>query len=172
MTELASLGKMVTGLAVAGPVAALFLGGGIAAADPSGQSDPAKVELGNTVRDCDFNRVGTSQPSQGSGFAVIDAGSGKVVAEVHLVNAAPNATYDVRLIALPSSTCSPGAPGVGVEKLSTDASGNGTVIAQTALLPRATGAWVTILDGSGQLYSSNAIAPVAQTDPAALPQTP
>lgn len=93
------------------------------------------------------------------------------------MGAAPNTTYDVRLIALPSMTCSPGAPGVGIEKIGTDASGNGNVVVQTALLPRSSGAWVTILDGSGQLYSSNAIAPVVsaptrQIDPVVLPETP
>lgn len=184
MTELRGFGKLVSGLVrgmvAVGPVATLLLGGGIAAADPPGQPDPtgtAKLELGTTTRDCDFNPVGSSRQGQGAGFALIGASAEKVVAEVDLVGAAPNTTYDVRLIALPSMTCSPGAPGVGIEKIGTDASGNGNVVVQTALLPRSSGAWVTILDGSGQLYSSNAIAPVVsaptrQIDPVVLPETP
>lgn len=179
MTERKCSARLTAG--IAGSAATLILGVGAAAADPAGGPDPngpIRIELGTTTRDCDFNAFGAPRPSKGGGFAVIRATPATLIAEVHLTSAVPNATHTVRLIELPNSTCSPGTPGVAVETIETDAAGNGNVSFQTPLLPHVTGAWVTILDGSGQLYTSNAVAAVAsgpgttgQIEPVALPDT-
>jgi hypothetical protein len=157
-------------------VSAAMIGLGVAtavAAQPN-QPDPnsaARVELGATTRDCSFNPVGGPAASttaatrprpdqQGTSFAIIATTLNQVIAEVHLTNAVPNAAYNVRLVELPSSTCAPGAPGVAASMIQTDPAGNGIVDLRTDVIPGATGAWVAVLDGSGQVYTSNTIAPV------------
>jgi hypothetical protein len=157
------------------PAAMIALGGGAAVAAPPEQPDPNgadRVELGATTRDCSFNPVGDPAASttaamrprprtdQGSGFAIIGTTLNQVIAEVHLTNAVPNAADNVRLIELPSSTCAPGAPGVAVGTLQTDAAGNGILDLRIDVIPGATGAWVAVLDESGQVYTSNTVAPV------------
>lgn len=182
MCQLKRLAELAAVAGAGGPAAMIVLGVATATADPSEQPDPnsaVRVEFGATKRDCDFNPVGAPRTPQGTGFAIIGTTPNEVTAEVHLMNAASNATYSVRLIELPSSTCSPDAPGVGVETIETDPSGNGTVTVKTALGPGVTGTWVTVLDGSGQLYTSNTVAPVVagplttqQIDSLTLPTTP
>ena len=182
MRELKRLSRSVAGVASVTPAVMIVLGAETAIADPSDQPDPtaaARVELGTTKRDCDFNPVDGSRTAEGTGFAIIGTTQNKVIAEVHLTNAGPNATYNVRLIELPSATCSPDAPGVAVETIQTDPSGNGNVTVEMPLIPRTTGAWVTVLDESGQLYTSNTVAPVGtgplttrQVDSRDVPTTP
>lgn len=167
--------RLAAGLVVAACTATLItVGIGTAAAAPPDQPDTQgaiKVELGATKRDCDFNPVNgpgisttaATAPtwhSGGGGFALISSAEGSVNAEIHLINAAPSITYTVWLMELPNVTCSPGAAGVAVATVQTDPAGNGTVNLQTDVVPGATGAWVTILDGSGQVYTSNTVAPV------------
>ena len=153
---------------VAGTTAAaamIALGIGIAAAVPPDQPDPngaTRVEFGTTVRDCDFNPVGAPGTAKGTGFAIIGTTFNTVLADVHLTNAAPNTTYKVRLIELPSSTCGPSAAGVAGETIHTNQAGDDTVRLQTDLVPGATGAWVMVFDDvSGQLYTTNTVAPIS-----------
>ena len=66
---------------------------------------------------------------------------------MNLTNAAPNTTYEVRLIELPQSgsSCPPNpATGVFGGTLQTDASGNGQVNVQGPLLSGKTGAFVDL----------------------------
>lgn len=167
LNRFVSLVVTVAGATV--PVATICVG--VAAADPTDQPEPnaaARVELGTTKRDCNFGPVPlvsatTAAPrtGAGTGFAVIGTTLNQVIAEVHLTNAAPNASYNVRLIELPNATCGPDAPGVAAGMIQTDPVGNGGVNLQTVVVPGATGAWVVILDRSVQLYTSNSVAPIS-----------
>jgi hypothetical protein len=174
MRQLKGFARSVAVIAGAtAPAAMIGLGVATAVAAPPNQPDPnsaARVELGATTRDCSFNPVGGPAASataatrprtdQGTSFAIIVTTLNQVIAEVYLTNAVPNAAYNVRLIELPSSTCASGAPGVAATTIQTDPAGNGIVDLRTDVIPGATGAWVAVLDGSGQVYTSNTIAPV------------
>ncbi len=172
---------LATSVAVAAAPAAMIAlsaGAGTAAAAPV-QPNPngaTKVQLSTTNRGCNFNQQesGTGMGT-GSGFAIINTtgsnspngsnGSNKVIAEVHLTNAAPNTTYNVRLIELPSgSTCPIGAPGVVGGTIQTNAAGNGNVNLQEDVVPNATGAWVSVvgpdLATGPDLYTSGQVVPV------------
>ena len=168
MRQLNRFVTSVAGVACTTVPAVVCVGVGIAAAAPPNQPEPngaARVEFGTTERDCNFNPVpaistttATARTGAGTGFAIIGTTLNQVIAEVHLTNAAPNASYSVRLIELPNLTCGPDAPGVATGTIETDPAGNGVVNLQTVVVPGATGAWVVIFDRSVQLYTSNTVA--------------
>ncbi len=151
----------------------IALGAGTAAATPV-QPNPngaTRVDLGKANYGCNFN----PEPSgggtgTGSGFAIINTtgsnglngsnGPNKVIAEVHLTNAAPNTTYNVRLIELPSTTCEVGDTGVVGGTIQTNAAGNGNVNLQENVVTNATGAWVSVLGPGSDLYTSSQEVPV------------
>jgi hypothetical protein len=148
MRQLKRFKTAVVGVAVvAAPAAMLVLAAGTAAAQPPPSPSPGpspnpqgatKVTISNQNRNCDGSAASPNGSGSGSGFAVINApAEKKVIANVNLTNAAPNATYDVRLIELPqSSNPCPVNPANGVfgGTLQTDASGNGQVNVQGPLV--------------------------------------
>jgi hypothetical protein len=136
-----AIAALVMAIAVLAMVVGLGLSTGIA------EAAAQKVPLTKTNADC----PGYSTQPEGVptyGFAIINkTGSGKLIANVVLVGAMPNATYNIRLIQLPS-----GAPGGSEEctmvdgTLTTDAQGNGDANIQEPVLtnPNTTGAWVDL----------------------------
>lgn len=154
------------GLVVAATVAA-WCPAGIAAAS----SEATLVPMVSRFKTCDFQLLPwVSATGTGSGDAVIGQASGGVTAHVRLATAAPNTRYTVRLIQVPRSssrTCTAGDPGVAVGELFTDAVGSATTTVKGALMPGATGAWVSI-DGPpqpgqtiGEFYTSEMLASLA-----------
>lgn len=112
----------------------------------SAQATPAqKIPLTQTNRDCSGMVIGQPQ-SQSFGFAVVvrSAGpkpNGKLVANVVLQGARPDATYNIRLIQV-----LPGDPDCQMidGTLTTDASGDGNANVQEPVLPNASTAWVDL----------------------------
>jgi hypothetical protein len=126
------LGALVALLGFAGPARA--------AATPA-----QKTPLTQTNRDCEGTVLG-SQQTQSFGFAKLTkTGSARLVVEVALKDATPNATYNIRLIQL--VTGDPNAePDCAVidGTLTTDAVGNGNANVQEPVLPGASTAWVDL----------------------------
>lgn len=122
---------------------ALALGAAVAVpAVAAAKATPAqKVPLTQTNRDCSGSVIGAVQESA-HGFAVsIKAASGKLVANVVLVNAQPNTTYNIRLIqVLPNSSDCTTIDGT----LTTDAEGDGNANVKQLVLPGASTAWVDL----------------------------
>lgn len=128
---------------LAASVLALSLGAavGVPAVAAAAATPAQKIPLTQTNRDCD----GTVIPpvfSEAHGFAVvIKPASGKLVANVVLKNAEPNAIYNIRLIQLlPGSTDCATIDGT----LTTDAEGDGNANVQEPVLPGVTSAWVDL----------------------------
>ena len=113
------------------------------AASPN--SHAQKVPLTTTNRGCDGTIIPPEQ-TKPFGFVIINkTGSGKLIANVVLESATPNATYNIRLIQiLPNDTdCQP-FDGPGEAHFVTDAQGNGSVNYQEAVINGATGVFVAV----------------------------
>lgn len=117
-----------------------------AAAPPSASA--AVMPLSSKFRACDFTPLSWVNAT---GYAratahVASTGTGTLVAAVDINTAVPNTHYDVRVIQMPrpSFGCAPGAPGVVVGSLQTDAVGAATTTLQGPLQSGATGAWVIV----------------------------
>jgi hypothetical protein len=135
----------------------------------SASTGPTLVPLTSKFRNCSFQQTRwVSATGFGSGDALIGTnGSNRVTADVRLATAAPNTRYTVRLIQVPRAadrTCAVGDPGVAGAELFTDGVGSATVSMQDAMMPGATGAWVSI-DGPppggqviGEFYTSEVLA--------------
>ncbi|WP_083743370.1 hypothetical protein [Mycobacterium rhizamassiliense] len=118
---------------------------GIAAADAS---SGAFVPLTPKFRACDFTWA-TNVATNGTGSgrtAISKAGSNKVVAQVQLIAAQPQAHYNVRLIQSPSPTagCGAGDAGVTAGGFDTDGSGAGALTLQSTISSNTTGVWVFV----------------------------
>jgi hypothetical protein len=124
-------------------VLTLSLGAAIAvpAAAAASATPAQKIQLTQTNRDCSGSVIGTVA-TEPHGFAVvIKPASGKLVANVVLQNAQPDATYNIRLIqVLPDSSDCLTIGGT----LTTDAEGDGNANVQELVLPGATSAWVDL----------------------------
>ena len=119
------------------------------------------------LRRCDAsNDTHVAAAGRGRGWADVSTQSGTVLADVHLITAAPDSQYNVRLIEeprSPSNTCYPGDPGVVGGALFTDDGGNGEMTLQEGVQSGATGALILISgppDGNakvlnGDFYSSD-----------------
>lgn len=99
---------------------------------------------------------------------ISNTGSGTIVTTIDMATALPNTQYDVRVIQLPmaSNDCAPGAPGVLVGGLQTDAAGAGTTTVKGAAESGVTGAWA-IVDRPGansqtpaEFYTSGFVASI------------
>ncbi|MCK0174160.1 MULTISPECIES: hypothetical protein [Mycobacteriaceae] len=138
----------------------------MAMAENSGQFLP----LNTVLRRCDFSTmdyydaVGTGRPT-----ATVRSSGGQVTADVQMVLAKPNATYQVRLIQMPRESwegCHAGGQGTAVLDLRTDGAGAGAVTLSAPLMSGATGAWVAVdlpqpgAQGPAEFYSSDLIAKV------------
>lgn len=113
-------------------------------AAPAQAAAAQKVPLTTTNRNCDGTLIEPEQ-TQPFGFAIIiRTGSNKLIVEVALRNAAPNTTYNFRLIqVLPdNSDCQPFTTGEAT--LTTDAAGNGNANYQEPVLDDATRAFVAV----------------------------
>ena len=106
------------------------------------------MPLSSKFRACDFTPLSWVNAT---GFAratahVASTGTGTLVAAVDITTAVPNTHYDVRVIQTPrpSIGCAPGAPGVIVGSLQTDAVGAATTTLQGPIQSGATGAWVIV----------------------------
>ena len=119
---------------------------GIAAADAS--SAGTLVPLIPKFRACDFTwAINVPTNGIGTGQTVISkAAPNKVVAQVQLAAAEPQAHYNVRLIQSPrtSAGCAAGDPGVTVGGIDTDGTGAGTLTLQDTISANTTGVWVFI----------------------------
>lgn len=148
---------------------ATFWGGaGEAAADASSPS--SVVPLTPKFRACDFTwAVNVPTNGKGSGRAVMSkAASNKVVAQVQLIAAEPQAHYNVRLIQSPrtSSGCGAGDTGVTAGSIDTDDSGAGTLTLDGAISANSTGVWVFVDRPSAHsqtpidFYTSEIVTPI------------
>jgi len=140
-----AIAALVMAIAVLATLVGLGLSSGIAGA-ASPNSHAQKVPLTTTNRNCNGSEAAPPGIGGGTGFAIINrAASGKLIANVVLENAAPNATYNIRLIQiLPNDVdCQP-YNGPGETTLTTDALGNGYTNYQEAVIDGATGAFVAI----------------------------
>jgi hypothetical protein len=108
----------------------------------------AVMPLRSTFRACDHtplhwvNAVGYARATAN----LSNTGSGTIVATVDMATAEPDTHYDIRVIQMPlaSTNCGPGAPGVLVGGLQTNAVGAGTATVQGAAASGTTGAWVIV----------------------------
>jgi hypothetical protein len=138
-------------------IATLFIGANILGASPfwgpagvaSADASPgAFVPLTPKFRACDFTwATNVATNGTGSGRSVISkSGSNKVVAQVQLVAAQPQAHYNVRLIQSPSPTagCGAGDAGVTAGGFDTDGSGAGSLTLQSTMSANTTGVWVFV----------------------------
>lgn len=127
-------------------VAALGLGATAAQADAT----PAqKVPLTQTNRNCDGSLIASA--NQAFGFAVVvRTGNNGLVAQVTLQGAAPDTTYNIRLIQIlpDNSDCGSYISGPFDGTLTTDASGDGNANIREPVLPGASSAFV---DLNGQI---------------------
>ena len=136
-----AIAALVMAIAVLATLVGLGLGTGIAGAASPNSSGAQKVPLTQTNADCPgYTTQPTGVPT--FGFAIINkTGSGKLIANIVLVGAEPNATYNVRLIQLPSeSTVCSQVNGT----LTTDAQGNGYANIQVPADSSTTGVWVDL----------------------------
>jgi hypothetical protein len=125
--------------------AAFWSATGIAAADVS---SAGFVPLTPKFRACDFTwATNVATNGVGTGHTVISkAAPNKVVAQVQLAAAEPQAHYNVRLIQSPgiSAGCAAGDPGVSVGGIDTDGTGAGAVTLQDTVSANTTGVWVYV----------------------------
>jgi hypothetical protein len=148
--------------------AATFWGAtGVAAADAN--SAGVLVPLTPKFRACDFTwAVNVPTMGKGTGQTVISRPANKVVAQVQLIAAEPQAHYNVRLIQSPRTSvgCAAGDAGVAAGGIDTDGSGAGTLTLQDTIAANTTGAWVFIDRPSPHsqtpidFYTSDVIAPI------------
>jgi hypothetical protein len=141
---------------------------GVAAADAS--SAGTLVPLTPKFRACEFTwAVNVATNGKGSGQTVISkAAPNKVIAQVELAAAEPQAHYNVRLIQSPrpGAGCAAGDAGVTAGGLDTDGSGAGTVTLQDTISTNTTGVWVFVDRPSPHsqrpidFYTSDIIAPI------------
>ena len=119
---------------------------GVAGADSNAAG--ALVPLTPKFRACDFTwATNVATNGTGSGHTVIGkAGSNKVVAQVQLIAAQPQAHYNVRLIQSPrpSAGCGAGDAGVVAGGIDTDGAGAGTLTLQGTISANSTGVWVFV----------------------------
>ncbi len=132
---------LVMAIAVLAMIAGLGLGTGRAGAASPNSNGAQKVPLTQTNAGCPgYTTQPTGVPT--FGFAIINTTeSGKLLANVVLVGAQPNALYNIRLIQLPSeaTVCSQ-VDGT----LTTDAQGNGNANIQVSADPSTTDVWVDL----------------------------
>ncbi|HZQ33401.1 MAG TPA: hypothetical protein VFB19_16930 [Mycobacterium sp.] len=147
---------------VAAAFAMLAAGTGTATADNSAQG-AQHVPLSSFLRRCDANATGyMPSATRGTGYADISRTGNTVQADVHMIIAAPDIWYGVRLIQTPRPgiSCGAGDPGVTMTRLYTDENGTGSVTLQGPVMPGATGAWVSV---EGPLGASDLEAPDIRT---------
>jgi hypothetical protein len=140
----------------------------VAAADSS--SAGSFQPLIPKFRACDFTwAVNVPTFGTGRGQSVISkAAPNKVVAQVELTAAEPQAHYNVRLIQSPrpGAGCAAGDAGVTAGGLDTDGSGAGTVTLQDTISANTTGVWMFVDRPSPHsqrpidFYTSDIIAPI------------
>lgn len=156
-------------------IAPLFIGANmlVAAAlwSPSaGASAGALVPLTPKFRACDFTwATNVATNGTGTGHTVISkAAPNKVVAQVQLLAAAPQAHFNVRLIQSPSPSagCGGGDAGVTAGGIDTDGTGAGTLTLQDTISANSTGVWVFVERPSAhtqtptEFYTSEIITPI------------
>ena len=159
MRRLKGFKTSVVGVAVVtAPAAMLVFGAGMAGAAPPTPSPghSTKEPITNQNRNCDGSPASPNGTGNGTGSAVfnIPGPSGpptqanapdKIIVDVSITNATPNATYNVRLIQTPPSVNNGAGDCTGVDgTLTTDASGNGSVNVQEPLLSGAHDAFVAL----------------------------
>jgi hypothetical protein len=162
MRRLKGFKTSVVGVAVVtAPAAMLVFGAGTAGAAPPTPSPghSTKEPITNQNRNCDGSPATPNGTGNGTGSAVfnIPGPSGpnapmqanppnKIIADVSITNATPNATYGVRLIQTPEPALNDCGNFAGPYEgtLATDASGNGSVNLQEPLLPGAQDAFVVL----------------------------
>jgi hypothetical protein len=108
-------------------------------------------------RGCDFQPAQPPGIGTGSGFVIINkTGSGRLIANVVLMSAAPNTTYNVRLIQTPiSATQDCGYFTMGEAALTTDAEGNGHINYQEPVLPGSHDAFVVLNNANPDLAGTD-----------------
>jgi hypothetical protein len=141
---------------------------GLAAADAS--SGGTLVGLTAKFRACDFTwAVNVATNGTGSGQTIISkAAPSKIVAQVQLIGAAPQAHYNVRLIQAPrpGAGCAAGDAGVSAGGIDTDGVGAGTLTLQDTISATTTGVWVFVDRPSPHsqtpidFYTSELISPI------------
>jgi hypothetical protein len=161
MRQLERFKTAAVGVAVVtAPAAILVFGAGTAGAAPPTPSPghSTKEPITNQNRNCDGSPASPNGTGNGTGSAVfnIPGPSGpnaptqanapdKIIVDVSITNATPNATYNVRLIQTPPSVNNGAGDCTGVDgTLTTDASGNGSVNVQEPLLSGAHDAFVAV----------------------------
>src|SRR5262245_21186979 len=78
---------------------ALAFGAGTAASNGS-----KIVALSANLKRCDFSNIyGVPPATRGTGYAIITRTGGTLAAEAHLLNAAPDTPYGVRVVEMPRS---------------------------------------------------------------------
>ncbi|AFM17647.1 hypothetical protein Mycch_2887 [Mycolicibacterium chubuense NBB4] len=109
---------------------------------------PTAMPFAQKLRRCDFSQY---QYVGGSGYArpsgQLRREGSDVVADVQLATGLPNTPYDVRVIQMPRASaqpCNAGDPGVAHAVLFTDGVGGGAVALRGAIMPGATGAWISV----------------------------
>ena len=159
-----AIAALVMAIAILATLVGLGLSTSIArAASPNGNG-AQKVPLTTTNRNCDGTITTPPGIGGGTGFAIINkAASGKLISNVVLENAAPNATYNIRLIQiLPNNVdCQP-FNGPGEVTLTTDALGNGNANYQEAVIDGANGAFVVLnnqADPGDDFYTTQVVNP-------------
>ena len=159
MTKLTSATVAIAGAAL--------LSAALAVSPPAGA---AVMPLSSQWRACDGTKLAWVH-AVGDARAtahLTNSGSGTIVANVDMAATLPNTHYDIRVIQVPraSTGCAPGAPGVIVGGLQTDALGAGTTTFQGPIQSGATGAWIIVerpADNSqtpAEFYSSEFAAPL------------
>lgn len=105
------------------------------------------VPLLKNYKACDFTQNDhVVARGYGRATAYVSTNSGNVVARVDMNTGVPDTHYDVRIIQTPRASigCGPGAPGVALGSLTTDAAGAGSTTVQGPIAPGKTGAWVIL----------------------------
>jgi len=158
-----AIAALVMAIAILATLVGLGLSTSIArAASPNNGAQ--KVPLTTTNRNCDGTVATPPGIGGGTGFAIINkAAPGKLISNVVLENAVPNATYNIRLIQiLPNAVdCQP-YNGPGEATLTTDALGNGSANYQEAVIDGAKGAFVVLnnqADPGDDFYTTQVVNP-------------
>jgi len=159
-----AIAALIMAIAILATLVGLGFSASIArAASPNGNG-AQKVPLTTTNRNCDGTVATPAGIGGGTGFAIINkATSGKLISNVVLENAVPNATYSIRLIQiLPNNVdCQP-FNGPGEATLTTDALGNGNANYQEAVIDGANGAFVVLnnqADPGDDFYTTQVVNP-------------
>lgn len=123
----------------------------------SNDSGALKTPLTTANRGCDFQPASPPGTGSGTGFVIINkTGSGKLIANVVLKNAAPNTTYNIRLIQTPTSATNDcGSFLAGEATLTTNAQGNGHVNYQEPVLIGAHDAFVVLNNANPALAGTD-----------------